>query len=240
MPTISGKSCVFFRVRYQHTRDNNRDSQESEVDDVLSLIGDGPLRQDFLQFSRGHQAARERQRAEDDFEREHAHHEARHTRRAQIKFRCADQRHAECTKRVTQRGPLRNGGHGDFAERHADDRSEHQADKDPFVFHDAVVEQCAGNRQQHAQFAGKDAAARGRRRAQPLEREDEERGGNQISDLDKGVRSEHVAHGFFGPLGLNILSIRSVMRKPPTMLLVAATMAIVPRIFASVALCAWY
>src|ERR1700731_1482217 len=57
-----------FRVCYQHTRDNNRHTQKSEVDDVLSLIRDGPLWQDFLQFSRGHQAASERQRSEDDLE----------------------------------------------------------------------------------------------------------------------------------------------------------------------------
>ena len=43
-------------------------------------------------------------------------------------------------------------------------------------------------------------------------------------------------HGFFGPLALNILSMRSVMMKPPTMLLVAATMAMVPSTVASVAL----
>src|SRR5260370_24745055 len=93
---------------------------------------------------------------------------------------------------------------------------------------------------EHAKLGGKNSASRRRRRTQPLEREDEEGGSNQINDLDDDVRSEQVAHGFFGPLALNIFSIRSVIRNPPTMLLVAATIAIVPRIFASMALCAWY
>ena len=41
---------------------------------------------------------------------------------------------------------------------------------------------------------------------------------------------------FFGPLALNILSIRSVIMNPPTTLLVAATIAIVPSTVASVLL----
>ena len=40
--------------------------------------------------------------------------------------------------------------------------------------------------------------------------------------------------GLFGPLALNILSIRSVMMNPPTTLLVAAMIAIVPSTVASV------
>ena len=42
---------------------------------------------------------------------------------------------------------------------------------------------------------------------------------------------------FSGLLALNILSMRSVMRNPPTTLLVAATIAMVPRTVASVLLC---
>src|SRR5260370_36121017 len=93
---------------------------------------------------------------------------------------------------------------------------------------------------EHAKLGGKNSASRRRRRTQPLEREDEEGGSNQINDLDDDVRSEQVGNGFFGTLALNIFSIRSVIRNPPTMLLVAATMAIVPRIFASMAPCEWY
>ena len=127
-------------MRHQHAGDDNRNSKESEVDDVLSFIRDRPLRQDFLQFSRSHQAAGKRQRAEDDLQRKHAHHEARHIGRAQIKFGGADQRHAQGAKRVAQRGPLRDCGHGHFAERHADDRSQHKGHHDPFVFHDPVMQ----------------------------------------------------------------------------------------------------
>ena len=48
------------------------------------------------------------------------------------------------------------------------------------------------------------------------------------------VGTREGIHDFFGPLALNILSIRSVMMNPPTTLLVAATIAIVPSTVASV------
>src|SRR5260370_272162 len=102
------------------------------------------------------------------------------------------------------------------------------------------MQEGAGNREQHAQFASEDCAARRCRRAQPLQRKDKKRGGDQVGDFDDVFHAGQVGHGFFGPLALNIRSMRSVIRNPPTMLLVAATIAIVPRIFASIAPCAWY
>src|SRR5208283_4224418 len=51
--------------------DCDRDPQETQVHDVLSLIGDGPLRQDLLQFARRHQTAGNGQRAQNDLERQH-------------------------------------------------------------------------------------------------------------------------------------------------------------------------
>src|SRR4029077_2198197 len=97
----------------------------------------------------------------------------------------------------------------------------------------------ADNSKQHADLTREHAAARRLRRAQPLESENEKCGGYEVGDFDDGFGGGQV-HGFFGPLALNIRSIRSVMRNPPTMLLVAATMAMVPRILASSAPCAWY
>ena len=127
-------------MRHQHPGDNDCDSQEPQVNNVLSSIRDGPLRQDFLQFSRGHKAAGKRQRTEDNFQRKHAHHETRHVRRAQIKFGGANQGHTQRAKCVAESGPLRHCGHGHFAKRHTDDRSQHQSDHDPFVFDDAAMQ----------------------------------------------------------------------------------------------------
>src|SRR5262249_32276976 len=148
--------------------------------------------------------------------------------------------HAERSKGVAQRCPLRHGGHCHFPERHANDCSEHQGDENPLVFHNAVVQQSSRNRQQHSQLTGKNASSRGRRRAQPLEGQNEKSRGNQIGNFNDMLQARKIGHGFFGPLALNILSIRSVMRNPPTMLLVAATIATVPKTFASIAPRAWY
>ena len=62
-----------------------------EIDDVLAFVGDRPLRQDFLQLAGGHQAARERERAQNDFRRQHRHRERRHVGRLQVIFGRADQ-----------------------------------------------------------------------------------------------------------------------------------------------------
>ena len=134
---------------------------------------------------------------------------------------------------MAERGPLRDGGHGDAAQRHADDGAEHQGDGDPLVIDDALVEERADDGQQHAGFAGEDAAARGGRRAQPLERQDEQRRRNDVEDFNDVFTTHEVGHGLGALLTLNILSMRSVMMNPPTMLLVAATMAMVPRMVAS-------
>ena len=90
------------------------------------------------------------------------------------------------------------------AQRHADDRAEHEADGDPLVVDDAVVKQRADDRQQHAELAGPDAAARGGRRAHPLEREDEQSRGDQVRDFDEVSVANHGSW-FLGAAGLEHL-----------------------------------
>src|SRR6202035_5183684 len=63
------------------------------------------------------------------------------------------------------------------------------------------------------------------RGAEPLQRKNKERCGDQIRDFDEGVRAQEGCHCFLGPLDLNIFNMRSVMMKPPTTLLVAAMIA---------------
>jgi len=79
------------------------------------LYGNGALRKDFLELAGGHQAAREGERAENHFQREHAHHELRNVRCAQIKFGGADQCDAQRAECVAEGGPLRHRGHGHAA-----------------------------------------------------------------------------------------------------------------------------
>src|SRR5262249_415711 len=70
-------------------------------------------------------------------------------------------------------------------------------------------------------------------RVHPLESEDEQAAGDQIDESDKRLTAGYGDHDFAGRLDLNILSMRSVIMNPPTMLLVAAMTARMPRTWAS-------
>src|SRR6267143_4612996 len=131
-----------FHLLGMHTQDDgdgDGESEHAEVDEVLSFIGDGSLRQNFLELPRGHQAAGEGERAENYFHGEDGHHERGNVGGAEIKLRGADQRDAEGAERVAERGPLRHGGHGHFAEGHADDAAEDQADGYELVVDNAAI-----------------------------------------------------------------------------------------------------
>src|SRR5664279_4917901 len=221
----------------QHEANGDGDGyrQHRQVDEVLPLIGDRPLRQDFLKLARGHQAAGNGESAEDDFQRKHRHQERGNIGGTQVELRGSHQGYAKRTEGMTQCSSLRNGGHSDIAERDTNDRTQNQCDGDPLVVHDAAIQKRAGNRQHHSHFACPNPAPRGDWRTQPLQREDEEDRSDDVSDLNDVFGSWD--HGFCVRLDLNIFSMRSVMMKPPTALLVAATIAIVPSTVASVLLC---
>src|SRR5947207_15761551 len=138
---------------------------------------------------------------------------------------------------MAERGSLRHRGHLDTAERDADACSQHQGDDDPFVIDNSVVQQRARNGQHHTDLAGPDSAPGSARRAHPFQRQNEQRAGDQINDFNDVLISGEIGHGLVGRLLLNIFSIRSVMRNPPTTLLVAATTAITPSTVERVLLC---
>src|SRR5215471_5313607 len=133
---------------------------------------------------------------------------------------------------MAQCGSLRNRRHVYTAQRDADNCPDHQGDGDGGVVHDAVLQQRAADRQQHAQLSGVDPASRRAWRTHPLQRKNEKNAGDEINDLNDALCNGQSVH-LVGRLVLNIFSMRSVMMKPPTMLLVAAMMAIAPRMVAS-------
>src|SRR5262245_47508135 len=95
------------------------------------------------------------------------------------------------------------------------------------------MEERAANGGRHARHACSDAATRRFRIAQPPQREDEERCGCEIAGLSEVVGRRHD----FGRRSRNIFSMRSVMRKPLTMLVTDAATATVPRIVLNVDFC---
>src|SRR5262245_36680485 len=88
----------------------------------------------------------------------------------------------------------------------------------------------ADDGQRHASDARENATACGGRIAHPFEREDEQRGRDEVDQLNELI--DHFACP--GPVAaagsrfLNIFSMRSVMRKPLTMLVVDANTAMAP------------
>src|SRR5260221_7369644 len=217
--------------------------EQHKVDEVLAFINQWPLRQNFLQLSGSHQAAGDSEPAENDLQGQHRHHEAGDIGGAQVKLGRADQGHAECAKSMTERGSLRDRCHLHPPERYPDDGTEHERDCDQTVVDDAVVQQRAADGQEHAYFARPDAVAGRGRRAHPLQREDEQHAREEKQKFDDDLASgefgcHHFATGLAaGRLDLNIFNMRSVIRKPPTMLLVAATTAMNPKTAESVLLC---
>src|SRR5689334_22261357 len=100
------------------------------------------------------------------------------------------------------------------------------------------MEQRSNNGSGHAGGSHDHAAARRVRMAQPLQAQYEEAGGNQICGFKKILRVAHFFSSGLAALGAsflwNILSMRSVIRKPPVTLIMAEVTAAQPRISARV------
>ena len=88
------EDLLLFGVKDHYGCDDHGDGEETEIDNVLPFVGDRPLWQDFLQFPGGHQAARERERAKNDFSRQHRHRERFNVRGLEVILGRADQRNA--------------------------------------------------------------------------------------------------------------------------------------------------
>ena len=211
-------------------------AEHRKADEVLSLVSNGTLRQDFLELPRRDQASGEGERADNYFQRDLQHLKLREVRNADVVLGDANHRRCQRPKSVAQGSPLGHGGHADHAEWNAHARPYRQRYYDPFVLDDFVVAECGDHRQDCPNFARKHAAPRAGRRTQPLERQNEQGHGDNVDKVDELLRSEGI-HGFLVLLSLNMRSMRSVMRKPPTMLLNEAATATAPRTVESVLSC---
>ena len=138
---------------------------------------------------------------------------------------------------MAQRGPLRHGRHLHHAEGDADGGADDQRDDDPFVLDDLRIEERGADGERRGNFAGQDAAPRGGRRAEPLDRQNEEDGGDDVGEVDESAGCRPGLMIFSGLPVLNMRSMRSVMKKPPTMLLNEAATAMSPRMVESVVSC---
>ena len=106
---------------------------------------------------------------------------------------------------------------------------------DPLVVGHLGVEKRNHDRQGGADFSRQNAPARGHRRAQELERKNEENDRDNVGEIEILLQRELV-HDFFDLRDLNMRSMRSVIRNPPTMLLNDAATAMAPSTVVSVRL----
>ena len=174
-----------------------------------------------------------------------------------------DQRHGAAADAVEQRDHLRHRGHLHLARRgHADGGAERDAERDQPPVALAGVQQRRDHGDRHADGGDAVAAHGGRRPGEPAQPLDEQREGDDVEDVDEafalqergGERSRRspalspspvglglavVAPSFAGRLGLdlNISSMRSVTRKPPTMLIVPKAIAITSSTLLSASSC---
>src|ERR1039457_3435317 len=202
------------------------DGEEHEVGGVLILVDQWARGQNLLQFAHRHQASGEGEEAEQGLHHEGHHGETDEFGRGVglplVILRRAYQRRRQGAASVRHGGPLRHRRHRhDVRDRHAHRGADEQRGQDPLPV-TVVTDQRAADRHQHSGLAREDTAARRHRRVHPFQRKDEERAREDVDVIDQG------AHYFFSSLRLNIFSMRSVIRKPETILVVAAVMATKP------------
>src|SRR5580692_553553 len=128
---------------------------------------------------------------------------------------------------MTQGGSLRHGRHVHHAEGDADSGSNDQRNQDPLVRHHFRVKERGANSQGSTDLASQNPSACSRRRAQEPEGENEENNRGNVGEIKILLKCER-GHACFDLPDLNMRSMRSVIRNPPTILLNDAATAIAP------------
>src|SRR5580698_8175678 len=130
---------------------------------------------------------------------------------------------------MRHRSPLRHRRHRhDVCDGDADRRSDEERREDPLPIEDVVRQDGGDDGQQHPGLSGENSTARSGRGVHPLQGENEQRRRDDVQI------AAQVRHYFFSSRLLNILSMRSVMRKPLTILVTAAVIAMKPSTLLSV------
>src|SRR4029453_15056800 len=130
-------------------------------------------------------------------------------------------------ERVRERGPLWHRREWNPRQGNADDESCDDRQDDPHMMDDGWLGPGDDDRHSGAGDARVDTPAGGRGCVHPVEREDEHGRRDGVPQLADAIH--HARFPSPGLSVLNIFSIRSVIRKPLTMLVIEAKSAIAPR-----------
>ena len=140
-------------MKHQPERDQDGRPQHRQADEILPSVGNGPLRQQFLQLPCGDQASGKGQRADNHFHGDLHHLKFREVGNAHVILGNADHRRRQRAKSVAESGPLGHRGHGHQAQGNAHNRAHRQRHDDPLVFDDLVVAERGGDGQDGAKLA---------------------------------------------------------------------------------------
>jgi hypothetical protein len=166
--------------------------EQPDVDEVLAAVGDRPLRDPLhlLELPGGHETAGERQEAQNDLRDDRRHPERGQVRRAfgvpEEVLGGTDQPCGGSTERVGQRRPLRHRGERHHGKRHAHDEAADDRQDDPTVMHHHRLDPCGGDGEQHRGDTCEHRAARRLGVVHPVQREDEQRGRDDVGRLYEG------------------------------------------------------
>ena len=221
---------------HQHDQQAQPAGQQQKVQQVLQRPGDRTSRQDLLKLPERHDAAGDGESTEEHFEAQGGHRAGRKGagRGEQHVFVDAHQGGRHRAGRMGQRHPLRHRGHRHRDEERptdhdTDDRTRQEAPEDPGVAYDLGVDQGAYDGEQHADGGIAHPGSRLLRTAQSPKPDDEKDRAHQVGALDDQVAQRKApGHLGFRSSRLNILSMRSVMRNPPTTFTVAQITATKP------------
>src|SRR5579872_4887746 len=133
---------------------------------------------------------------------------------------------------MAQCGSLRNRCHLHQAKRNANSGADDQRDDDPLVLHQFGIEECGADCEHCADLSGENAPARACGGTQEPEGKNEENDRENVGEIQILLKIQRV-HDCFDLPDLNMRSMRSVIRNPPTILLNDAATAIAPRIVVS-------
>jgi hypothetical protein len=172
----------------QHCGAGQRCDEDRHVHHLLGREHDRPRRHQLLQLGEGDDAGGAGQEAQQHLGHQRPEHEAvrRQGGRQFVVFGHADQADRECAEGVADRGALRDRGHRhQVGQRHADRGTQQHGDEDQVIGDHLVLQQGSDHGQSHADLPRPHAAARGLGAGHPHQREDEQRGGDQVSGLNE-------------------------------------------------------
>src|SRR6185503_6170219 len=190
------------------------------------------------ELSPGDDRAGEGDRADQSAEQDRDSRVDRHTAAGagQVhEFERRDERGGASAGAVEERDHLGHVGHGHATRGDgAHGRPQNERHEDQLVGQDLPVEERDDEREDHAHARGQVAPARRLRRREPPDAENAEDRSDEVGRADDGRRKGGKTHQALGPFFVNMRSMRSVTRKPPTTFTAPRKTAMNPTTLASV------